>query len=444
LGVLERRKVASEVKGLEQPARAGLRKFGVRFGAHHIYFPALLKPAPRSLAVQLWTVQQGGREMAGLDIIERLAASGRTSIVADKAIDRALYAIAGYQVCGERAVRVDMLERLADQIRPALAWREGSPGTKPAAAFDGSGTFKVVVGMTSLVGCAGEEFAAILRSLGYRMEKRPKPTDPPASPPEIAAPQPAQPSEDAPVSSAEPTEAAGEMAAATESTLMAAEEAKPPPAEPLAEPAAADREVVPVTDSPPVAAADVQAPTDEATSAETAEPAPLEPQGTTEPAPAAAAEAEPEFVEVWRLGRADGPRRHPRGRRVRPPPRAASVSAEAAAAAAVEAIPAPAEGQSISGEGREAAPADRPERKPRQHHRRGHSERDRAERGERPGRPQRSPREDRPDRDPELRAKYFKGGRAEARRDKAPDPNSPFAKLAALKEQLEADAKERR
>jgi ATP-dependent RNA helicase SUPV3L1/SUV3 len=30
------------------------------------------------------------------------------------------------------------------------------------------------------------------------------------------------------------------------------------------------------------------------------------------------------------------------------------------------------------------------------------------------------------------------------RREKAPDPNSPFAKLAALKAQLEADAKERR
>lgn len=29
-------------------------------------------------------------------------------------------------------------------------------------------------------------------------------------------------------------------------------------------------------------------------------------------------------------------------------------------------------------------------------------------------------------------------------REKRPDPNSPFAKLAALKEQLEADAKERR
>jgi len=35
-------------------------------------------------------------------------------------------------------------------------------------------------------------------------------------------------------------------------------------------------------------------------------------------------------------------------------------------------------------------------------------------------------------------------GEGRERRDKAPDPNSPFAKLAALKEQLEANAKERR
>jgi len=35
-------------------------------------------------------------------------------------------------------------------------------------------------------------------------------------------------------------------------------------------------------------------------------------------------------------------------------------------------------------------------------------------------------------------------GPNQGRRDKAPDPDSPFAKLAALKAQLEADAKDRR
>ncbi len=106
---------------------------------------------------------------------------------ANREIDPALYRTAGYRVCGERAVRVDILERLADLIRPALSWREGG-GSKPPGAIAGGG-FTVVNGMTSLTGASGEDFASILRSLGYRMERRPKPpepvapvTEPPAAP----------------------------------------------------------------------------------------------------------------------------------------------------------------------------------------------------------------------------------------------------------------------
>src|SRR5499425_3386290 len=114
LGVLDRQKVADEVKGLEQPARATLRKLGVRFGAYHVYMPALLKPAPRLLATQLWALKHGGLEKKGLDAIEQLAGSGRTSIAADEEMPKAFYRVAGYRVCGARAVRVDILERLAD------------------------------------------------------------------------------------------------------------------------------------------------------------------------------------------------------------------------------------------------------------------------------------------------------------------------------------------
>jgi ATP-dependent RNA helicase SUPV3L1/SUV3 len=54
-------------------------------------------------------------------------------------------------------------------------------------------------------------------------------------------------------------------------------------------------------------------------------------------------------------------------------------------------------------------------------------------------------RDDRPERDPALRAKYIKGrDQAAAQRDRGPDPDSPFAKLAKLKEQLEAGGKEPR
>src|SRR5207344_183086 len=138
--------------------------------------PALLKPAPRVLATQLWALKHGGSETKGFDAIQQLAASGRTSIAADPEIAKVLYLTAGYRVCGERAVRVDILERLADLIRPALSWRPGSAAAKPAGAFEGTG-FTVTQAMTSLTGSSGEDFASILRALGYRMEKRPKPAE---------------------------------------------------------------------------------------------------------------------------------------------------------------------------------------------------------------------------------------------------------------------------
>src|SRR6185312_3219454 len=153
-------------------SRATLRKYGVRFGAYHIYFPGLLKPAARALASLLWAEKQDNVDMSALSGAQHLASSGRTSFPVDKALHRDAYRVLGYRQCGERAVRVDILERLADLIRPALAWRESSPGEKPTGAFDGRG-FVVTQAMTSLTGSAGEDFASILRALGYRMDKRP-------------------------------------------------------------------------------------------------------------------------------------------------------------------------------------------------------------------------------------------------------------------------------
>ena len=104
-------------------------------------------------------------DIKGLDEVPHLASSGRTSFPADKEVPKALYRVVGYRVCGERAVRVDILERLADLIRPALAWRETMGGAKPPGAFDGRG-FTVTQAMTSLTGSAGEDFASVLRALG--------------------------------------------------------------------------------------------------------------------------------------------------------------------------------------------------------------------------------------------------------------------------------------
>src|SRR5580765_506021 len=227
LGVLERQKVAEEVKCLDQPARATLRKYGVRFGAYHIYLPGLLKPAPRALATQLWAIKHESPDAKGVVELLHLAASGRTSIPVDKETPKALYRTAGYRICGERAVRVDILERLADLIRPVLSWREGAPGPKPDGVFDGR-SFLVTGAMTSLTGASGEDFASILRSLGYRMVRRPKSVEAPAAP-EAAAAAPDAPVETAPASETPVELAPVEGAAAASATDVSSRSLLPEP-----------------------------------------------------------------------------------------------------------------------------------------------------------------------------------------------------------------------
>jgi len=175
LGVVDRAEIAEEVRGLDQDARAGLRAFGVRFGAHHIYVPQLLKPGPGALLATFWALKNGGLE--GVGALTTLAASGRTSIPVDTAIPDALYRVVGYRTAGKMAIRVDILERLADLIRPLIAWRPSPTAPEaPDGAVPGNG-FTVTIAMTSLLGCSGEDFASVLCALGYRMERRPRSKD---------------------------------------------------------------------------------------------------------------------------------------------------------------------------------------------------------------------------------------------------------------------------
>ena len=191
LGVLPRDEVAEEVKSLSQDERAGLRKHGVRFGAFHIFVPALLKPAPTVLRLLLWGLwleKQGRFDRANLP---QPPGQGLTSVSFDRSTPKGYYRVVGFRLCGPRAVRIDMLERLGDLIRERVFWKprfESEP--RPQGSVAGGG-FAIVPDMMSLVGCSGEEFAAILRSLGFRMLKRPvaaanadaKESSPEAAPP---------------------------------------------------------------------------------------------------------------------------------------------------------------------------------------------------------------------------------------------------------------------
>jgi ATP-dependent RNA helicase SUPV3L1/SUV3 len=174
LGVLDRTKVGAEVKGLDQAVRGAMRKLGVRFGAHHIYAPATLKPKPRALAMQLWLLKRNEPLSEAASTILALAQSGRTTWPADATLDPDFYRVLGYKLIGARAVRVDILERLADLIRPVLAYRENiTPGPPPPARVGREG-FIVSPEMTSLLGCSSEDMALTLRALGYVSQQKPR------------------------------------------------------------------------------------------------------------------------------------------------------------------------------------------------------------------------------------------------------------------------------
>jgi ATP-dependent RNA helicase SUPV3L1/SUV3 len=417
LGVLERSKVLNEVRSLDQDARGALRKAGIRFGAYHLYLPALLKPAPRVLATQLWALQNGGLDQKGIDEIAHLAQSGRTSIPVDPEISAGLYRAAGFRVCGGRAVRVDILERLADLIRPAIAYRPGiTPGEPPAGAADGEG-FVPTVAMTSLVGCAGEDFAMILKSLGYVVDRRPGPaiTVPLVEPPkaveppvatetEAAEPAESTPAESSPVETPDASvgsEEIGAVAVEAPETSVSDQEVEASAAEALASP-----------EGQVMAPAEASA----KTSAETP--------------------AEPEMIEVWRQGRRQhegGQARHGRDARGRHQERGERSDRNDRPDRGErqdrgDRRPRHGEAQGEQGTG---------ERRPRQDRREAQGE------GGRPqNRPPRGPgrgddrRGPRPDKRPDNRRD---GGHE--RREKQPDPNSPFAKLMALKAQLEDSKK---
>ncbi|TBW40465.1 helicase [Siculibacillus lacustris] len=467
LGVLERSQVAEEVKALDQTMRASLRKYGVRFGAYHVFLPVLLKPAPSGLIARLWALAHADVDAHAAADLNHLSASGRTSIPLDKTIPKALYRIAGFRVCGERAVRIDILERLADIIRPLIAWKPLDPSVSPPdGAIAGGGAFTVTVAMTSLLGCSGEDFASVLKSLGYRVEKRKVPKPAPRVPPaavivpvevaEAAASAAAEVSAEATPAPAEATEiVASEPVATTETeapaetvAAEAAPESAPAEAEPVAaeaasaeaapveaEPAAPD-----VAESTEAPAEVVEAPEGAATSAETAD-ATVEAEAATETASdeaAPAAVAEPDFLEidVWRPGRferGDRPHGHRGGHHGGDRHRSGEAGGE----------------RRPGGERRDAAPVSTPNaasRRARDATMPGRPEgggearpeggRPRFAEGGR-GRPERAGPGDRPprrdDRDDRPRA----DDRAK-RSEKPIDPNSPFAALLALKAELES------
>jgi ATP-dependent RNA helicase SUPV3L1/SUV3 len=229
--------------------------------------------------------------------------------------------------------------------------------------------FRVTVEMTSLLGCSGEDFASILNSLGYRVKRTPK----------VAAP-----------------------AVAAEATAEAPALEEMLTDNPASTDAAEETPVEAVTaDVAPSVEADIPATTVVEAAPETAESAP-------------AAPAEPEFDEVWSpAGKRPDNKRHENRRR--PEGEGQQVRAPRPERNQRSAAPRRPEGevQDLT-KARHLQP--KPEGRPRNDNRRPDDQKGERAKFDRP-------REDKP---------KFQQPREE-RKEKAFDPDSPFAKLMALK-----------
>ncbi|MGI9402237.1 MAG: helicase-related protein [Rhizobiaceae bacterium] len=171
LGSVDRREISSEVQGLDQDIRAKMRRHGVRFGAYNIFIPALLKPAPAELICLLWGLKNGRLDAPGLTEIPNMSAAGRTSFPLDKEIDPEIYRLCGFRLLGDKAVRIDILERLADLIRPAVSWRAAEGSSPPDGAI-GDRSFYVTPAMLSFLGATHDGMEKVLKDLGYRGETK--------------------------------------------------------------------------------------------------------------------------------------------------------------------------------------------------------------------------------------------------------------------------------
>jgi ATP-dependent RNA helicase SUPV3L1/SUV3 len=124
-----------------------LKIFGVWFGRRSIYLPKLVRPEAASLLALLWSVWHK---------LEKMPAPpqpGLTSFANDARLPSAFLAAAGFRVVGRRAIRLDMLDRLEEELE------KGAASGAPADTL----TPKLV----SLLGCGNEEAQDVLAHLGW-------------------------------------------------------------------------------------------------------------------------------------------------------------------------------------------------------------------------------------------------------------------------------------
>ncbi len=145
LGSLPRHKLGAQIGALTAADRATLKRLGVRLGMETVFLPALLKPRAAQLRALLWAVHRGAELRAP-------PPPGRVTVAVEDGAPAEFYEAIGYRVVGARAIRVDILDRLA------VALRHDSE----------NGAFALAPALLSMTGLGHDALAGLVVGLGYR------------------------------------------------------------------------------------------------------------------------------------------------------------------------------------------------------------------------------------------------------------------------------------
>jgi ATP-dependent RNA helicase SUPV3L1/SUV3 len=145
LGSLDRKEAT--LPSDERAALRALRAFGVRFARRSIYMPKLIRPDAAALLALLWAVKNK------LTQIPPPPQAGFTSFEPERETPRGFIAAAGFRIVGPRAIRIDMLDRLEQELE--------------AAAVAGTTADAAIPKLVSLLGVDRETMDGVLAALGW-------------------------------------------------------------------------------------------------------------------------------------------------------------------------------------------------------------------------------------------------------------------------------------
>lgn len=160
MGIIPRQQIRNLIQNLDADGRRDLRRRGVRLAPVLVFMPALNKPASVRLRATLWALWHG------LDFPEMFPKDGMVSMAveADK-VNKAYFQAIGYPILANRAIRVDMVDRVISLIYDTAK----------------DGKFQAQHKMAEWFGCSIADLYTILGFLGHtkieeaKIEETPEP-----------------------------------------------------------------------------------------------------------------------------------------------------------------------------------------------------------------------------------------------------------------------------